>query len=75
MCARSVIPREGDDPDAVLSRAEAAVKGGDIDVALTELEALPEVAQEAMADWTAKARLRAEALGAAFGLAQDLNKQ
>ena len=28
--ARSLEPREGDDPDAVLSRAEAAVKAGDV---------------------------------------------
>ena len=51
----------GDDPQAVLSRARAAVETGDFAAALTEIAALPAPAQEAMADWTAGARLRGEA--------------
>ena len=47
--ARSLDPREGDDPDAILSRAEAAVSAGDLATALTEIAALPEPAQTAMA--------------------------
>ena len=39
---RSVVPREGDDPDAVLSRVGAAVEAGDLSTALTEIESLPE---------------------------------
>lgn len=49
--ARSIEPREGTDPDAVLSRAGAAVDRGEIDVALIELEALPAAGREAMGDW------------------------
>jgi len=54
--ARSLEPREGTDPDAVLSRAEAAVEAGDIARALDELAGLPPEGQAEMADWTAGAR-------------------
>ncbi len=53
--ARSITPREGDDPDAVQSRAGAAVEAGDIAAALRELEAMPEAGRAAMADWLARA--------------------
>lgn len=56
--ARSLTPREGTDPDAILSRAEAALATGDLTTALTELAALPEVAQTAMVDWRAMAEQR-----------------
>ncbi len=56
--ARSIAPREGDDPDAVLSRASAAVEAGDLEAALSEIALLPEGAQAAMADWIAQARAR-----------------
>lgn len=59
--ARSVEPREGDDPDAVLSRVDAAVKAGDIRGALTGIATLPEPAQAAMADWTSRAQLWVDA--------------
>ncbi|MDB2407319.1 mitofilin family membrane protein [Jannaschia sp.] len=59
--ARSLEPRDGDDADAVLSRAEAAMRAGDVDTALTEVETLPPEAQDAMAGWIADARTRAEA--------------
>ncbi|AUH33675.1 hypothetical protein [Paracoccus tegillarcae] len=51
--ARSVEPREGGDPDAVLSRADAAVQSGDINAALGEVQALPDVARQTseMAEW------------------------
>jgi len=75
MGARSVVPREGDDPDAVLSRAEAAVQKGDLDTALTEIAALPEAAQADLADWVAAANLRRDALAGASALAQQLNQQ
>ncbi|QRF64918.1 hypothetical protein [Ponticoccus alexandrii] len=73
--ARSVTPREGDDPDAVLSRAEAAVKAGDIATALTELEALPPEAQAELASWTEQAALRRDALDAASALGKDLDNE
>ncbi|MRX49647.1 hypothetical protein GI374_04135 [Paracoccus sp. S-4012] len=66
--ARSVAPREGGDADAILSRAGAAVTQGDIPAALAELQALPEPAQAAMADWIAQAQARAAAEAAAGSL-------
>ncbi|UWR84411.1 hypothetical protein K4L05_17105 [Phaeobacter inhibens] len=71
--ARSVAPRDGDDPDAVLSRAEAAVQSGDLQGALTELQALPETARAPLADWEAAARARLAAVAAVNELAQSLN--
>lgn len=53
--ARSLTPREGDDPDAVLSRMGGHVEAGAIADALTEAEALPDTAREAMTDWLAAA--------------------
>lgn len=54
--ARSVEPKDGTDPDAILSRAGAAVRNGDIGTALAEISALPAPGQEAMAAWTADAQ-------------------
>ena len=56
--ARSLTPREGSDPDAVLSRAEAALAAGDLSAALSEITSLPSEGQSAMADWLAQAQLR-----------------
>lgn len=70
--ARSVAPREGNDPDAVLSRAEAALRSGDLETTLSELSALPEVAQDALSDWQSRAQTRLEAKTAADGLVQQL---
>jgi hypothetical protein len=63
--ARSLTPREGSDPDAVLSRAEAALAEGRIADSLTEVTGLPEVGQQAMAAWVAMAE-RHEAGAAAL---------
>ncbi|TDK44477.1 hypothetical protein E1832_15300 [Antarcticimicrobium luteum] len=71
--ARSVAPRAGDDPDAILSRAEAALTAGRLTETLDEIAALPEPARAALADWTALARQRLSALEAADTLAQSLN--
>lgn len=70
---RSVEPREGDGPDAVLSRAEAAVAAGDLTGALTELSALPEGAQEMMAGWVAQVETRVAADAAMAELAATLD--
>lgn len=70
--ARSVEPREGDDADAVLSRAEAALTGGDLATALSEIGKLPEAAQPALAEWAASAQRRHEAIQAAAALADTL---
>lgn len=71
--ARSVQPRDGDDPDAVLSRAEAALITGDLTAALTEIKALPAPAQEHLNDWVGLAALRVAAIEAVNSLAQDQN--
>ncbi|MBK1634850.1 COG4223 family protein [Rhodovulum adriaticum] len=70
---RSLSPREGDDADAVLSRAEAALRAGDLAAALDELNALPDAARAEMAGWVADATARAEAVAAAAALEQTLN--
>lgn len=67
--ARSIEPREGSDPDAVLSRADAAVKAGDITGALAEIGALPQPGQDAMSGWTAHAQNWVDANAALSALA------
>lgn len=71
--ARSVEAREGSDTDAVLSRAEAALKAGELNTALGEIETLAEGPKTVMADWVAQAQTRAAATQAAEDLAQTLN--
>ncbi len=71
--ARSLTPREGDDPDAILSRAEAAVRDGRLTDALAEIETLPEEGRAALSDWSGQAARRLDALAAAEELAQDMN--
>lgn len=66
--ARSLTPQEGSSPDAILSRAEAALSDGDLATALAEVETLPEPSLEAMSDWIVLARTRASALEALNGL-------
>ena len=61
---RPAAPMDGDDPGAILSRAENALEQGEIGFALLQLEDLPLPAQEAMAGWIANARARAEAKAA-----------
>ena len=70
---RSLEPREGDDADAILSRADAAVSEGRLDAALSEIAGLPEVAQSALSDWTARAEARRDALAAADAMSAELN--
>ena len=60
--ARALTPREGSDPDAILSRVEAALRSANLQTALTEAAALPDAAKDAMAPWIAAAQLRADAL-------------
>ncbi|MGR3461934.1 MAG: COG4223 family protein [Roseovarius sp.] len=70
---RSLEPREGDGPDAILSRAEAALAEGRTGDALAEIETLPEDARAAMSDWAANATTRRDALAAAEALSAELN--
>lgn len=71
---RSLTPKEGADADAVLSRAEAALKQGDLPGALTELAALPEPGKAAMAAWVAEAQQRIDAEAALAGLIATLGQ-
>lgn len=71
--ARSLSPRDGDDPDAVLSRAEAAVASGDLEGALTEIETLPTAGQDALSEWVADARALQSAKAALGTLATQFN--
>lgn len=73
--ARSLTPRDGSDPDAVLSRAEAALRAGQLGQALTELAGLPPVGAEAMAPWVADATRRMVAEAAIADLSATLNGQ
>ena len=70
--ARSLVPREGTDPDATLSRAEAALRAGDLPTTLTEIATLPEAGQAALATWTAAAQARVAAMAALVTLAAAL---
>lgn len=69
---RSLEPRDGDDPDAVLSRAEAALREGDLATTLSELEQLPPAGQDVLSDWMARAEQRRAVTEAATTLADTL---
>ncbi len=66
--ARSLAPKEGNDPDAVLSRAEAALRSGDLAGALSEIDTLPEAGRAALAEWAEAARARRDAVASATAL-------
>ncbi|MCC0063515.1 MAG: hypothetical protein H6895_05415 [Defluviimonas sp.] len=70
--ARSLTPRAGDDADAILSRAEGALRGGDLATAIAEIGKLPEAGQSRMAEWTALAQRRLDATKAITALAAEL---
>ena len=67
IATRSLTPQEGDSTDAVLSRAEDALRRDNLAAAVAELEALPEAAKDAMGSWTSRAQARVDAVA---GLAQ-----
>ncbi len=69
---RSLEPRAGDSADAILSRAQAAVRSGDLSTAIEELQSLPEPALAEVEGWIERARIRAEATEAADQLAASL---
>ena len=69
---RSLTPREGDDPDAILSRAEASLAGGDLAATLAGIASLPEPAQAAMSGWMAEATKRQAAVDALARLTASL---
>ncbi|MGB8811735.1 MAG: hypothetical protein WCC57_00970 [Paracoccaceae bacterium] len=73
--ARSLAPRGGADPDAILSRAEAALQTGDLIIALSELRAIPPDGQAAMAEWVTEANRRMQAIDALNALMATLAKE
>ncbi len=70
---RSILPQEGSDPDAVLSRIEAATRDGRLADALAEVDALPDAAKAALGPWLEQAQQRHQAVSAANALAQRLS--
>lgn len=71
--ARSLTPREGNDPDAILSRAEASLKADDLTAALAEIASLPPEGQAALADWVAEATKRQDAAQAVADLSTAID--
>jgi hypothetical protein len=71
VASRSLTPQPGGDPDAILSRMEAALHQDDLATALSEAEALPGEAAAAMQPWLDQAR----ALAAAVEGYQTLDSQ
>jgi hypothetical protein len=51
----------GDEPSAVVARAEAALNQGDLAAAIKEVETLPAPSRDAFAGWLDEARARASA--------------
>ncbi len=72
---RALHPRPGNDPDAILSRAEADLRQGALKQSLQELSALPEPGRKAMAGWIARAQTRLDALEAANRLAGQISSK
>ena len=70
---RSLEPRAGNDPDAILSRAEAALRDGRVADTLAELEALSEPAMAVLDGWRSQAETRLAAVAAVQDLSQTLN--
>ena len=70
--ARSVTPKTGDDADAVLSRAEQALREYDLNGALNELDALPDAARHQMQPWIDQERERQDALEQLDILSQEI---
>lgn len=71
---RSLTPQDGDDPDAILSRAEAALRAGDAVQTLKDLALLPPEAQADLAPWVADAEKRQAVLDAIADLSLSLNR-
>jgi hypothetical protein len=69
---RSLEPKDGDSADAILSRAQAAAREGDLMRAVEELRNLPEPALSEMQTWIDRAMSRAEATAAADALAASI---
>jgi len=73
--ARSLQPQDGDSADAVLSRAESALRNADISGALAELETISDVARAPLADWINSAKIRQDTVDAITALAETMKTQ
>ena len=73
--ARSLSPRDGTDPDAVLSRAEGLLADGDIAATLAELGTLPAAAKDVLAPWATEAESRQKAIAALSALSAAAAEQ
>jgi len=73
IATRSLTPQEGDSTDAVLSRAEDALRRDNLAAAVDELKGLPEVARTAMGSWLPKAEARVTAIADLATLQSTLN--
>jgi len=71
--ARTLAPKAGDDPDAVLSRAEAALGRGDLDETAAELAGLPDAGKAEFTGWLVKLNARRGALAALADLGAQLD--
>ena len=71
--ARSLEPHEGDDADAILSRAEAALAEGDIQESLTEISKLSDTGLSAMAGWIEAAKSHVDANKLFTELSESIN--
>lgn len=71
--ARSVEAKDGSDTDAILSRAEAALRAGQLAEALAQLDTLAEGPKAVLSPWRAQADIRLAATRAAEDLAQSQN--
>ena len=72
--ARSVVPKEGSDADAILSRAEDAVRQGNLAKALEELSRLTSPAGDEMVKWSNQARALVTATDAVKLLLSSMQK-
>ena len=72
--ARSTIPRQGSDSDAVLSRSEAFLKSNDLEKSLIELTQLDGIASKVMEPWRISAQSRIESLLAVEQLVKSIEK-
>lgn len=73
IATRSLTPKEGDSTDAVLSRAEDALRRDNLAAAVDELRGLSEVARSAMGSWLPRAEARMAAMADLTALQSAVN--
>lgn len=70
---RSLEPQQGDSPDAILSRTEAALQAGNLDQVLAGLDTLSGASRDQMAAWRARVQTRLDADTAVQALTESQN--